>query len=348
MSGNLKKIIVGVCIITSSIFVWGQDTIYASPHDHIFKLSIVFSTNILNTTARRDVKCKKDLLRNLHPNIVIQSYYLDYNSRMTEDRLQQNAEKIFLRIEKLKPNLVLTYGDVAFEQVAIQYLYPNHIKTVFSDVWKENFELWNEQYRLSALYTNSLAGVLIIGNVPKITTVMNALDLNYVYIIKNDHRYYSVMVRSIYENIKNRKIETFAVNSLNKLSKALRDINNKPKGLILLLLTDVNDNNGDIALLGQIANVITTTNKTHFEMSYTNDYTKYGIASSLIVNDLTKHEELAKNNYIITDFINNNKASIATTTNELIINIDRVTTLGFDRLLLMRPPLYDGISDDLF
>jgi hypothetical protein len=343
----IQKLILSVVIVLA-LLVFGEGTMSAASAPTVpFKLAIVMSTNKFTSQAQRDVKCKKLLLKSLKHNVATQTYYLDYNSRMTEERLQENAEKTYARIHKFKPDLVLVYGDVAFEQVAVRYLYPNNIKTAFFNVWKENFDIWMTQYKLDR-FSGAMAGVLTMGNVPKITSIMDALDLNYLYVIKNDHRYFSVMVRSIYEHVKNRKVETTVVTSLNGLSKAVRDIGTKPKGLILLMITDLTDVDGGVALPGQISNVLTTNNKQNFEMSYTNDYAKYGTASSLMMNDLSRREPLDKNNYIITDLINNNKAIITTTTNELVVNVDRTTALGFDRLLLMQPPLFDGISDDLF
>jgi hypothetical protein len=265
---------------------------------------------------------------------------------MAEARIQENAEKIYTKIAKFHPDVVLVYDDIAFEQVAIRYLYPHGIKTIFLNVWKENFDIWNIQYQL-AKYTDRIAGVGVVGNIGKITAVMDELDLNYLYIVKNDQRYASSFIRTLYMNIKNRKIETVDVYSLASLERTVSDLNSKPKGLILIMVSDILDYNGDVATSTQISDTVTSTNKTHYEMSYGKNYAIYNMASSLVLNDISNYHHMSKNNFVITDMIMTNKARVATTTNEMLINVDRTTKLKFERLLSTEPPLFDGISDDL-
>ena len=341
---SILKTITCVCIIVYILLGFGDTLLASSPPP--YKVAIVFSQNIQDNRGRFDVKYRKDLIKFIRPNVTFQSYYIDYNSHMPEARIQENAEKIYNKIYKYSPDVVLTYGDVAFEQVAIRYLYPHQIKTIFFNIWKENYDVWSQQYHL-AQYIDKIAGVVVVGNSAKITSIMDGLDLNYLYIVQNDQRYVSSFGRSLYSNIKNRKIETFNVASLGSLERTVNDLNHKPKGLLLIVVTDVLDYNGDVASSAQIANTITSANKTHYEMSYSKNYARYSMASSLVLNDITNRENLSRNNRIITDMIIRSKANVSTTTNEMIINVDRTKALKFDRLLLSYPPLFDGISDDL-
>lgn len=150
------------------------------------------------------------------------------------------------------------------------------------------------------------------------------------------------------EYLKPRHVEVFDVDNLYDLSKTISTLQSKPKGAIVLLISNLtNTDTEEVATPKQIAKTVTSRNKKHFEMSYLTNYSKYGIASSdvLVEKKINKYRMSVCDDLLIKKFSKSKLHTIIHKSNDIIVNVNRVTELHFDSILT-HPELMDGIDND--
>jgi hypothetical protein len=319
----------------------------SSDADCAYKVAIVYSYDYQDVKDNKEIKDKIELIRGAHPHVMIMSVYLNYSRQMSEQKLRENAASAFKKIDSFRPNLTLVYDNVAFEQVAVEYLYPHQYDTAFLDVWKRTFNDSESTYKLRKKYGVNVGGVLLVGDAARLKRVMNILNVEYVYIIKNDSRYYSGIASELAGQLKPFKTETYDVTSTIELGTALRTLSTKPRGVIIFLIKDVSNGGvGGVASVRQIASIIIALNSKHFEIAYLDNYSKYGVASSDLLTNRPKDKVTSVIDKIIVERINSKKSGTKEKSNDFIINVDRVKTLGFD-VILSSPEVLDGTDDIL-
>lgn len=321
-----------VCIICAIMIVLSSSQ--GSSNAEIgYRIAIVYSHGFQDVREQKEIKDRTSVIREARPDSKIMSVYLNYDKQMSEQRLHENAASAFRKIQQFRPNLTIVYDNIAFEHVAVTYLYPNKFDTIFINVWKPFFKGLSTTNKLDQ-YGSNVSGVLLDGDAPRFKCIMRELDLQHIYIIKNNERGYSDIATAITKQLNIYNIQTYNVESTVDLGRILRSIQSNEKGMIIFLLKDLAGPDGtQIATPRQIATTITNLNSKHFELSYLENYTKYGVATSDIVTNRQKNKKVSVIDQILVEKINTRKIESKDGMYDLIVNIDRVKTLGFDRLL---------------
>lgn len=308
-----------------------------------YKVAVVYSNDLQDYKEKRLIQDNSQTIRELKPNVKFRTYHMNYQKQMSEKRLHENARVVYQDIQKFHPDLVLVYDTIAFEHITLQYLIPNKYNNIFFGIPNSDYEFLHQSYQLNQ--HKNLSGVVTVCDEFHLRALLNILELDNIYIIKSDARFATSQSIVVKSHTKNHNVQTFNVSTLLELKTTLTKLNDSPKGILVFMIPNILDSNTQaIATKEQISNVIVKYNSKHFELSYIDNMTRYGVGSSDIIMQ-TQHTDSIYDD-TIREKINKNKASINFKKSQLVVNVERIQELGYD-IILTHPELVEG-TDEFF
>lgn len=283
----MKYMILFVVLLCYVVYVYATDKPY--------KLAIVHSYSLKNLESNNEFKNEIDYIRSKKQNIIINSYYLNYTKGMPETLLHKNSLLISNKIKELEPNLVIVYNNIAFEHIALKYLYSYNMNVL---IYGATTETVNKLVSDNSSFGRSkLAGIVNSSNIYKLNKIFNIIEADSYYIIKNNGKYFEIQMKDLLPKLQPNKYEVYNIDTLLDLRKTLEKIDNKPMGIIIFFNDElINTEHNTIATDAEIINVFKHRNTKHFEICMTKDLSEHGFCSSSVI------DYRGVNSYIDTPF----------------------------------------------
>jgi len=305
---------------------------------NVYKVATIISYSLEKHIDEKEVRDRTPFIKSIVPNLVNRYYFINSNSKDSLYTLEKKIDVIDQRVKSFSPNLVTTYGGIAFEYYLLKKVYdkqnitslfyciPDYLYLHFLEKYpdiKENPKGMVQKYNFIDLFT-----FLRSREVP----------LDKVILIRNKRQFDDPLTIKLKNSceVEGIQFEFIKVDTDNELRTALRSIKSD-NTVILYSLTFLTDQYGKELSDQNISNIIKKYNKKLPEVSLFRNLSRYDVGISFvsflssdeILNPNATCNTLFYSTFIKKLLVNN----ILINESKILVNADRLESLGLHKIL---------------
>lgn len=335
----MKYLLILIFILIPTVSGSNIDINHQKKNNESYKVASIISYSLEKHIDEKEIRDRTPFIKSVVHKLSHRYYFMNYSFNDSSITLQRKAFEIKERIEKFNPNVVTIYGISAFEYVYLKYILNSDINSIFyciPDYWLSEVI---QKYNLTS--NPKFKGVIQNSNLEELMSFFNVRNIKFdrIVLIKNRRSHEDALFNKVKLTAENHGLESelLKVDTENELKIALKNLNEKPKSLIIFALPFLVDSNGKTLSDYFLAKIIEKYNKNNVEVSMIRNLSRYGVAISFVgyINQDSVVSPYAPCNVLFHKIYFNEKIdnSIILLDNKIVVNSDRLYKLDLNKSL---------------